>query len=50
MDNQATSEFYLLVMAELNLIKDRDYQMYVNGNDVVIYPDDEKSYVEVTTT
>ena len=49
MDNQVTSEFYLLVMAELNLIKDRDYQMYVNGNDVVIYPDDEKAYIEVTT-
>jgi hypothetical protein len=48
-DNQITSEFYLLIMAELNLIKDRDYQMYVNGNDVVIYPDEEKSYVEVTT-
>jgi hypothetical protein len=49
-DNQVTSEFYRLIMAELNLIKDRDYQMYVNGNDVVIYPDEEKSYVEVTTT
>jgi len=48
-DNQVTSEFYLLIMAELNLIKDRDYQMYVNGNDVVIYPDEEKAYVEVTT-
>ncbi len=47
-DNQVTSEFYRLIMAELNLIKDRDYQMYVNGNDVVIYPDEEKSYVEVT--
>ena len=48
-DNQVTSEFYRLIMAELNLIKDRDYQMYVSGNDVVIYPDEEKSYVEVTT-
>ena len=48
-DNQVTSEFYLLIMAELNLIKDKDYQMYVNGNDVVIYPDEEKAYVEVTT-
>ena len=47
-DNQVTSEFYRLIMAELNLIKDRDYQMYVDGNDVVIYPDDEKAYVEVT--
>jgi len=48
-DNQVTSEFYRLIMAELNLIKDRDYQMYVSGNDVVIYPDEEKAYVEVTT-
>jgi hypothetical protein len=47
-DNQVTSEFYRLIMAELNLIKDRDYQMYVSGNDVVIYPDDEKAYIEVT--
>jgi hypothetical protein len=49
-DNQVTYEFYRLIMAELNLIKDRDYQMYVNGNDVVIYPDEEKAYIEVTTT
>jgi hypothetical protein len=48
-DNLVTSEFYRLIMAELNLIKDRDYQMYVNGNDVVIYPDEEKAYIEVTT-
>jgi len=48
-DNQVTSEFYRLIMAELNLIKDKDYQMYVSGNDVVIYPDEEKAYVEVTT-
>jgi len=47
-DNNVTSEFYRLIMAELNLIKDRDYQMYVNGNDIVIYPDEEKAYVEVT--
>jgi hypothetical protein len=47
-DNQVTTEFYRLIMAELNLIKDRDYQMYVSGNDVVIYPDEEKAYVEVT--
>ncbi len=47
-DNQVTSEFYRLIMAELNLIKDRDYQMYVSGYDVVIYPDEEKAYVEVT--
>ncbi len=47
-DNQVTSEFYRLIMAELNLIKDRDYQMYVNGNDVVIYPDEEKAFVEVS--
>jgi hypothetical protein len=48
-DNPVTAEFYRLIMAELNLIKDRDYQMYVNGNNVVIYPDEEKAYVEVTT-
>jgi hypothetical protein len=47
-DNNVTSEFYRLIMAELNLIEDRDYQMYVNGNDIVIYPDEEKAYVEVT--
>ena len=47
-DNQVTSEFYRLIMVELNLIKDRDYQMYVDGNDVVIYPDEEKAFVEVT--
>jgi len=47
-DNQVTSEFYRLIMAELNLIKDRDYQMYVSGNNVVIYPDEEKAYIEVT--
>jgi len=47
-DNQVTSEFYRLIMAELNLIKDRDYHMYVSGNDVVIYPDGEKAYIEVT--
>ena len=49
-EDGVTAEFYNLVMAELNLIKDKDYQMYVNGNDVVIYPDEEKAYVEVTTT
>ena len=48
-DNPVTAEFYRLIMAELNLIKDRDYQMYVNGNNVVIYPDEEKAYIEVTT-
>jgi hypothetical protein len=48
MDNQITGEFYRLIMAELNLIKDRDYQAYVNGNNVVIYPDQEKAFVEVS--
>jgi hypothetical protein len=48
-DNPVTAEFYNLVMAELNLIKDRDFQMYVYGKDVFIYPDEEKSYIEVTT-
>ena len=32
-EDGVTAEFYNLVMAELNLIKDKDYQMYVNGND-----------------
>jgi hypothetical protein len=47
-DNNVNHEFYRLIMVELNLIEDRDYQMYVNGNDIVIYPDEEKAYVEVT--
>lgn len=47
-DSQVTGEFYRLIMAELNLIKDRDYQVYGNGNDVVLYPDEEKAYIEVT--
>ncbi len=48
-DNQVTAEFYNLVMAELNLIEDREYQVRTQGDSVVIYPNEEKSYVEVTT-
>ena len=47
-DNQVTAEFYNLVMAELNLIEDREYQVRTQGDSVVIYPNEEKSYVEVT--
>jgi hypothetical protein len=49
-DNRVTAEFYNLVMAELNLIDDREYQVRTEGDSVVIYPDEEKAYVEVTTT
>ena len=50
-DNQVTAEFYRLVMAELNPFReDREYQVRTQGDSVVIYPDEEKSYVEVTTT
>jgi hypothetical protein len=35
-------------MAELNLIKDREYQVRTQGDSVVIYPTEEKSYVEIT--
>jgi hypothetical protein len=47
-DNVITSEFYRLIMAELNLIKDREYQVRTQGDSVVIYPTEEKSYVEIT--
>ena len=50
-DNQVTAEFYNLVMAELNPFRDdREYQVRTQGDSVVIYPNEEKSYVEVTTT
>ena len=50
-DNQVTAEFYNLVMAELNPFRDdREYQVRTQGDSVVIYPDQEKSYIEVTTT
>ena len=49
-DNQATAEFYNLVMAELNTFReDREYQVRTQGDSVIIYPTEEKSYVEVTT-
>jgi hypothetical protein len=47
-DNVITSEFYRLIMAELNLIDDREYQVRTQGDSVVIYPNEEKSYVEIT--
>lgn len=48
-DNEAMSEFYQLIMAELNLIDDRDYQVRFQGpKTMVIYPNEEKSYIEVT--
>jgi len=47
-DNQVTAEFYSLVMVELNLIDDREYQVRTQGNSVVIYPNEEKSYIEIT--
>ena len=49
-DNQVNSEFYNLVMVELNLIDDREYQVRTQGDSVVIYPNEEKAYVEVTIT
>ena len=49
-DNQVNAEFYDLVMAELNLIDDREYVVRTQGDSVVIYPNEEKAYVEVTTT
>ena len=49
-DNRVTVEFYNLVMAELNLIEDREYQVRTQGDSVVIYPDEEKAYIEVITT
>ena len=49
-DNQIMAEFHDLVMSELNLIDDREYVVRTQGDSVVIYPNEEKSYVEVTTT
>ena len=43
------AEFHDLVMAELNLIDDREYVVRTQGDSVVIYPNEEKSYIEVTT-
>lgn len=48
-DNQIMAEFHDLVMTELNLIDDREYVVRTQGDSVVIYPMEEKSYVEVTT-
>jgi hypothetical protein len=49
-DNQIMAEFHDLVMAELNLIDDKEYVVRTQGDSVVIYPNEEKSYIEVTTT
>ena len=50
-DDQVTAEFYRLVMVELNPFReDREYQVRTQGDSIVIYPTEEKSYVEVTTT
>ncbi len=49
-DGQIMDEFHDLVMTELNLIDDREYVVRTQGDSVVIYPNEEKSYVEVTTT
>lgn len=49
-DMESMNQFYWLIMAELNLIDDRDYQVRVEGGrKMVIYPDDEKAFIEVTT-
>jgi hypothetical protein len=48
-DNQIMAEFHDLVMAELNLIDDREYVVRTQGDSVVIYPIEEKAFVEVTT-
>ena len=48
-DNQIMAEFHDLVMDELNLIDDREYVVRTQGDSIVIYPNEEKSYVEVTT-
>lgn len=48
-DNQINAEFYNLIMSELNLIDDREYQVRYQGTSIFIYPDEEKAYVEVTT-
>ena len=49
-DNEVTHEFYRLIMAELNEFRDdRDYQVRSQGHStIVIYPDEEKSWIEVT--
>ena len=47
-DNQIMAEFHDLVMAELNLIDDREYVVRTQGDSIVIYPNEEKSYVEIT--
>ena len=49
-DNVITHEFWRLIMAELNNFReDREYQVRTQGKSIVIYPDEEKAFVEVTT-
>lgn len=48
-DSEVTHEFYNLIMTELNLIDDRDYQVRTVGNSIVIYPVEEKAWIEVTS-
>lgn len=49
-DTESMGEFYRLIMAELNLIDDRDYQVRMVGQrTMTIYPDEEKAWIEVTT-
>lgn len=48
-DNAITHEFWRLIMAELNNFReDREYQVRTQGKSIVIYPDEEKSYIEVS--
>lgn len=47
-DTEAMNQFYRLIMTELNLIKDREYQVRGEGRKLIIYPVEEKSYIEVT--
>jgi len=47
-DNAVFGEFYRLIMSELNPFReDREYQVSTTGNSVLIYPTEEKSYIEV---
>lgn len=47
-DDQVNSEFHELIMTELNLIDDREYRVGTQGKSILIYPNEEKSFVEVT--
>jgi hypothetical protein len=48
--NNAVDEFYNLIMVELNSIKEnggKEYMVNIHVNSIVIYPMDEKAFVEV---